>query len=85
MIYCFGTRATRKSVVNGILLPDYLQVNMAAALHLPGLGDQPLNLRVDLINTSDSRYQCRDGTKLGGGTAQFARGRGIFVGVEQGF
>lgn len=86
LVYGSGVRATRPGgVVNGASLPGYVQVNFAGVLHLSGLGGKPVDLRVDLINAFDARYQLRDGTALGGGSAQFARSRGIFVGVEQGF
>ena len=86
LIYGGGVRRTAPgNSVNSASLPDYVQVNFAGVLHLPGLGDKPMDLRVDLINAFDARYQLRDGTALGGGTSQFARGRGVFVGIEQGF
>lgn len=86
MIYGSGVRATNPGwPVNGTTLQDYVQVNFAGVLHLPGLGGKPIDLRVDLINAFDARYRLRDGTALGGGSPQFARSRGIFVGVELGF
>ncbi|WP_081469601.1 TonB-dependent receptor plug domain-containing protein [Sphingomonas sp. PAMC 26617] len=84
VLYGSGVRATRVGgMINGATLPDYVQINFAGLLRLPGHAGKPLNLRLDLINALDARYQLRDGTALGGGTPQFSRGRGIFVGVEQ--
>lgn len=84
LLYGSGVRATHAGgMVNGATLPDYVQINFAALRRLPGVGGKPLNLRVDLSNALDRRYSLRDGTALGGGTPQFARGRGVFVGVEQ--
>ncbi len=86
LIYGSGVRTSRLGrAVNDSSLLDYVQVNFAGVLHLPGLGGKPVDLRVDLINAFDTRYRLRDGTALGGGSSQFARGRGIFVGIEQGF
>ena len=84
MLYGSGVRATRVGgIINGATLPNYAQINIAGLFRLSGLAGKPLNLRMDLINAFNARYQLRDGTALGGGTPQFARGRGIFVGIEQ--
>ncbi|TPG47984.1 TonB-dependent receptor plug domain-containing protein [Sphingomonas glacialis] len=84
MLYGSGVRATRASgTVNDATLPNYVQINIAGLYRLSGLASKPLNLRLDLINAFNARYQLRDGTSLGGGTPQFARGRGIFAGIEQ--
>ena len=84
VLYGSGVRATRADdIINGATLPDHVQINFAGLLRIPGHAGKPLNLRLDLINALDARYQLRDGTALGGGTSQFERGRGIFVGVEQ--
>ncbi|MDY7523135.1 TonB-dependent receptor plug domain-containing protein [Sphingomonas sp. 10B4] len=84
MLYGSGVRATRASgTVNDATLPNYVQINIAGLYRLSGLASKPLNLRLDLINAFNARYQLRDGTALGGGTPQLARGRGIFAGIEQ--
>ncbi len=70
---------------NGAHLPGYLQVNLAASYRMDGLRDRPMDLRLDLINAFDRRYEIRDGTALGAGLAQWGPRRGVFVGVEQAF
>jgi hypothetical protein len=73
------------SVPNGRALPGYTQLNLAAVqtLHLPGL--KPTQLRLDIVNLLDRRYEIRDGTGVGVGAPQYGLRRTILVGLAQRF
>lgn len=86
LLYGSGMRRTLPGgAPNGANLPGYVQVNLAAVYHTKGLGLQPLDLRLDVINLLDRRYELRDGSSLGGGVPQWGPRRGFFVGFEQSF
>jgi len=70
---------------NGAILSDHVQVNLAGVYHIESLGDRPLDLRLDVINLLDARYELRDGTSIGGSVPQWGPRRGFFAGVEQSF
>jgi len=86
LIYGSGLRRTAPGgAPNADTLPDYVQVNIAAVYHTVGIGQQPLDLRLDVINLFDRRYRLRDGSSIGGGVPQWGPRRSLFVGVEQSF
>lgn len=64
-------------------LPGYVQVDFAAVYRMDGIGERPLDIRVDLINAFDRRYQISSDSSEG--IPQWGPRRGIFVGVEQAF
>lgn len=64
-------------------LPGYVQVDFAAVYRMDGIRDRPLDIRVDLINAFDRRYEIS--TDSSEGIPQWGPRRGIFVGVEQAF
>ncbi|MDB5691343.1 MAG: hypothetical protein JWO81_406 [Alphaproteobacteria bacterium] len=66
-------------------LPAYVQVDLAAVYRIEGLRDRPLDIRFDVINAFDRRYQLRDGTGIGGHLPEWGPPRGFFLGVEQTF
>ena len=86
MLYGSGLRRTLPTgAANGDHLPGYVQVNLAAVYRVARFGQHPLDVRLDLINALDRRYELRDGSALGDGQPQWGARRGIFVGVEQAF
>jgi outer membrane receptor protein involved in Fe transport len=86
LVYGSGQRRTLNlGAPNDGQLPGYLQVNFASVFRMDGVRGEPLDLRLDLINAFDRRYEIRDGTALGGGVPQWGPRRGLFVGVEQSF
>ena len=86
LIYGSGLRRTPVGgSPDGGQLPDYLQINFAGVFRMDGLAGEPVDLRLDLINAFDNRYEVRDGTALSGGVPQWGPRRGVFVGVEQSF
>lgn len=70
---------------NGARSPAYAQVNLSAVWRVASFHDYPLDLRFDVINLFDVRYQLRDGTGLAAGPVAWGARRGLFVGIEQGF
>jgi outer membrane cobalamin receptor len=62
-------------------LQDYRQVNFAATFNINGLRGRALNLRLDLINAFDTRYQISEESKAG--IPQWGPRRAVFVGLEQ--
>lgn len=84
----FGSGARRTvagGAPNGGRLPTNLTLDLAAVYRLKLIEDHPLDLRIDVINAGDRRYAFSDGTGLAGGAPSWSSGRGIFLGVEQGF
>ena len=73
------------SVPNGEALPGYYTINTSAVqtLHLPGL--KRTQLRLDVINLLDRKYEIRNGTGVGVGAPQFGLRRTILVGIAQRF
>ena len=45
----------------------------------------PLDLRFDIINVGDEKYEIRDGTGVGVGAPQFGPRRGLFAGITKEF
>lgn len=69
---------------NGSRAPAFATLGLAAVYHLT-LFDQPLDLRADLTNLTNVHYVTNDAANLEGDWSQFAQGRSILVGFEQGF
>jgi outer membrane cobalamin receptor len=64
-------------------LPGYVQVNLAATFHTKGLGGRPLDLRLDVINAFDRRYQISEDSSVG--LPEWGVRRAIYGGIEQSF
>jgi outer membrane receptor protein involved in Fe transport len=85
-IYGSGFRRTPAAgPPNAGHLPGYLEVDLAAVFHMEGLRDRPLDLRLDVANVFDRKYQIQDGSGVAAGVSQWAPRRGVFVGLEQSF
>lgn len=86
LVYGSGARRTASGGrPNGARLPANLTLDLAVVYRLKLIEDHPLDLRLDVTNAANRRYAYSDGTSLAGGAPQWSSGRGIFVGVEQGF
>ena len=86
LLYGSGSPRTATGLrVNAARLPAHSTLDLAAVYRLKLSEDRPLDLRLDVTNITDRRYALSDGTRLAGGTRQWTPGRGIFVGLEQGF
>jgi outer membrane receptor protein involved in Fe transport len=70
---------------NGARMPAWTVVNLSALYRVTGLGGKPVDLKLDIVNTFDARYQLTDGTAFGGGVPQWGARRGVFIGAEQSF
>jgi hypothetical protein len=78
-------RTEQFSDPNGATMPSHIQADISATFRTEVVAHLPLDLRLDIINVFDNRYELRDGTNLGGGVAQWNPGRGFVVGLEQSF
>ena len=72
-------------IPNGEAIPGYYTINLSATqtLHLAGL--RGTQLRCDVINLLDRRYDLRDGTGVGVGAPQYGMRRTILGGISQRF
>ncbi|RZM35597.1 MAG: hypothetical protein EOP67_10925 [Sphingomonas sp.] len=73
MLYGSGLRtdqtlADGSTVPNGGKLSPYAQVNLAANHHFSGPG---IDIRFDVINVADHKYEIRDGGGVGVGAPQY--------------
>jgi outer membrane receptor protein involved in Fe transport len=86
LIYGSGLRADDPvhNIPNGAELPAYTQVN-ASLQHKFALAGGPLDVRFDVINLFDERYEIRNGTGVGVGAPQWGPRRGFFVGLTKKF
>ncbi|TWB36999.1 TonB-dependent receptor [Nitrospirillum viridazoti] len=84
LIYGSGLRADG-ATPNGAALPGYVQVNFGAVqtLDLPTVG--LMDVRFDVINVFDEKYEIRDGTGVGVGAPQYGPRRGFYFGVTKTF
>ena len=70
---------------NGRALPGYYTVNLAVVQRVQLVTGKPTELRLDVINLLDRRYEIRDGTGVGVGAPQYGLRRAILAGVTQRF
>lgn len=85
LLYGSGLPATAASAPNGVDGREFEQIDLSAVWRADGLGDKPLDIRLDVINAADRANRFGDGTGLGHGDSAYAPRRGIFVGFEQAF
>ena len=81
MIVQSGLRATVGAVPNGVALAPYTVVNLAVSHHLSAT----TQVRLDILNVGDARYQIRNGSGVGVGAPQYGLRRTILAGVSQRF
>jgi outer membrane receptor protein involved in Fe transport len=84
MIVGSGLRADG-AVPNGVALPGYYTINLSAVQQLKSLWLRGVELRVDILNLLDRRYEIRDGTGVGVGAPQFGLRRTFLAGITQKF
>jgi outer membrane receptor for ferrienterochelin and colicin len=90
LIYGSGLRsdlalADGADIPNGRALPSYTQVNASVAHKFDIAYAGALDVRLDVVNLFDKRYEIRDGTGVGVGAPQFGARRGFFAGVTKTF
>ena len=73
------------STPNGHSLPDYNQVNLGVVQKIDTGLWKGVELRLDVINLLDAKYEIRDGTGVGVGAPQFGPRRTILAGLTQRF
>ncbi len=73
------------AVPNGRALPGYYVINLSGVETLKSVWLKGTELRLDVLNLLDRRYEIRDGTGVGVGAPQFGLRRTILVGVTQKF
>lgn len=79
MIYGSGLRADG-DVPNGVGLKNYAQFNLSSSYKFAGPG---IEIRFDVINLGDKKYEIRDGTGVGVGAPEYGPRRGFFVGISK--
>ncbi len=79
-----GLRAAG-AVPNGRALPGYYAINLSASQTFEKLALRGVQLRLDVINLLDRRYEIRDGTGVGVGAPQFGLRRTLLAGIVQRF
>ena len=86
LLYGSGTpRTALGGAIDAARLPAHATLDFAAVYRLKLIDGRPTDLRFDITNVGDRRYEFNDGTSLAGGAPQWAVGRGLFVGIEQRF
>jgi outer membrane receptor protein involved in Fe transport len=87
-IYGSGLRTDDPNgiVPNGGALPSYWVFNAGISQNLDGPGAlKGLQIRADVLNLFDKKYQIRSGEGVGVGAPQWGQRRGFFVGVTKTF
>ena len=84
IIFGSGLRAA-SDTPNGRSLPDYEQVNLSVVQKVDTGWFKGLELRLDVINLLDKKYEIRNGTGVGVGAPQFGPRRAVFAGLTQRF
>ncbi len=84
-----GLRADYSSVngdvPNGRALPGYYTVNLSAVQTIKTGYVGQTQLRLDVVNLMDRKYEIRDGTGVGVGAPQFRLRRTMLAGIAQPF
>lgn len=78
MIYGSGLR-TDGATPNGGVLPGYAQFNLSASHTFP----EGIEIRFDVVNVADKKYEIRDGSGIGVGAPQYGPRRGFFFGISK--
>jgi outer membrane receptor protein involved in Fe transport len=85
MIFGSGLRASTATVPNGASLPEYEQVNLSVVQKVDTGPIKGMELRLDVVNLLDKKYQIRNGTGVGVGAPQYGPRRAVFAGLTQRF
>jgi outer membrane receptor protein involved in Fe transport len=66
-------------------LPDYEQVNLSVVQKIDTGPIRGMEVRLDVVNLLDQKYEIRNGTGVGVGAPQFGPRRAVFAGLTQRF
>jgi outer membrane receptor protein involved in Fe transport len=80
-----GLRASTPAIPNGKALPGYYVINLSAVETFKNAFLHGMQLRLDVLNLLDRRYEIRNGTGVGVGAPQFGLRRSILAGIMQRF
>ncbi|MBA2934951.1 TonB-dependent receptor [Sphingomonas sp. CGMCC 1.13654] len=85
MLYGSGLRTDLElpngdDIPNGAHLKGYAQFNLTASHKFDGPG---LEVRLDVTNVLDHKYEIRDGNGVGVGAPEYGPRRGVFVGITK--
>jgi len=88
MLYGSGLRADKLSasgnnIPNGDALAPYTQVNLSVSHRFARFPTGPIELRMDIVNAFDDKYEIRNGTGVGVGAPQFGPRQGFFFGIRK--
>ncbi len=77
----------RSGFANTQKIASHYPVNVGYehVFHMDSTTHNTLNLRIDLVNVFDEKYEIRDGSGIGVGAAQFGERRGVFLGLAYHF
>ena len=85
MLVGSGLRASTPTVPNGAALPDYWVINASLVQRLNVDLGRGTELRLDVLNLLDYKYEIRNGTGVGVGAPQYGLRRTILAGLKQFF
>jgi outer membrane receptor protein involved in Fe transport len=84
LLYGSGLRAAGETP-NGSHLPDYEQINLSIVQKVDTGIFSGMELRLDVVNLLDEKYEIRNGTGVGVGAPQFGPRRTVLAGLTQRF
>jgi outer membrane receptor for ferrienterochelin and colicins len=90
LLYGSGLRADEttssgNNIPNGDALAPYTQVNLSVSHKFNHTPAGPTELRFDIVNALDDKYEIRNGTGVGVGAPQFGPRVGFFGGITKSF
>jgi hypothetical protein len=90
LLYGSGLRADKltasgNNIPNGDGLQPYTQVNLSVSHKFQRTAAGPIELRFDIVNALDDKYEIRNGTGVGVGAPQFGPRVGFFGGITKSF
>ena len=77
------TTSSGNNIPNGDALAPYTQVNLGVSHRFENLPAGPFELRFDIVNAFDDKYEIRNGTGVGVGAPQFGPRQGFFFGIRK--
>jgi outer membrane receptor protein involved in Fe transport len=78
-----ATNASGEVIPNGAALNAYTQVNLSISHRFEHAPAGPYELRLDIVNAFDEKYEIRNGTGVGVGAPQYGPRRGFFFGLRK--